>query len=199
MTTGRIHGLLWALALTTVPAAPAAAQAVAFSEAAAPRRPALAHAYHLRLESAWPQAGAVGDGCRNGGDEVVEGLLTRGPDGLYRGSLDRRTLLLFCGAHGAEGTACELVLEGDGKVAMTGHVVADARSPSGSALQVSWRPSRTHGAAVRGACSADFKRSIEGMYRSVAHGAAFALPAAGAGRRTEQLEDYAWTVEVTGR
>jgi hypothetical protein len=118
---------------------------------------------------------------------------------VYRGSLDRRTLILFCGAHGASGEACELVLEGDGKVAMTGYVLADENSPSGSALKVSWRPSPTHGATVRGACSADFKRSIETMYLSVTHGAEFALPAAAAETRRERLENYGWTVEVGGR
>jgi hypothetical protein len=51
---------------------------------------------------------------------------------------------------------------------------------------------------VRGACSADFKRSIEEMYLSVTHGVELAVPAEGAGKRTERLEDYAWTAEVAG-
>jgi hypothetical protein len=199
MTSRRTRRLLWGLALTAVPAAPAAGQAIAFSDAAAPPRAALADAYHLRLESAWPQASAAEEACRNGGDEVVEGTLQRGVDGVYRGSLERRTLILFCGAHGAGGEACELVLEGDGTVAVTGHVVADDASPSGSALRISWHPSPTHGATVRGACAADFKRSIEAMYLSATHGAEFAVPAAGAGKRVERLEEYAWTVEVAGR
>ncbi len=58
---------------------------------------------------------------------------------------------------------------------------------------------RRRGAPVRGACSADFKRSIEPMYLSVTHGAELALPAAGAETRRERLENYAWTVEVGGR
>jgi hypothetical protein len=37
------------------------------------------------------------------------------------------------------------------------------------------------------------------MYRTVAHGVELALPAAGAGKRFERLEDYAWTVEIAGR
>ncbi len=198
MTARRTIRLLLGLGMTTLAAAPAAAQAIAFSEAAAPRRAALPDTYALRLESAWPQA-TVAEACRNGGDEIVEGTLLRGVDGVYRGSLDRRTLILFCGAHGAGGEACEMVLEGDGKVAMTGQVVPDATSPSGSALRLSWHPSPAHGASVRGACSADFKRAVEGMYLSATHGAEFAVPAAGAAKRKERLEDYAWTVEVGGR
>jgi hypothetical protein len=165
---------------------------------AGPPRAALADAYHLRLESAWPQAD-VEVACRNGGDETVEGTLLRGVDGVYRGALDRRTLILFCGAHGAGGEACELVLEGHGKVAMTGYVVPDEASPSGSALRLSWHPSPAHGSTVRGACSADFKAAVEGMYRSVTHGVELGVPPAGAEKRVERLENYAWTVEVVGR
>jgi hypothetical protein len=197
MTMRRTLGLLSGLALTTLSTAPAAAQAIAYGDAPAPRSAApLPGAYHLRLESAWPQAVAAAEECRNGGDEIVEGMLARGADGTYRGSLDRRTQILFCGAHGAGGEPCELVLEGDGKVVMTGVVVPDETSPSGRALRVSWRPSPTHAATVRGACSAEFKRSVEEMYLSVRHGAEFAVPAAGAGKRVERLENYAWTVEV---
>ena len=93
------------------------------------------------LRSAWPQVAAPVEDCRNEGTEIVEGTLTRGADGRYRGRLGRRTLILFRGAHGTDGEACKLVLEGDGTVAMTGVVVPDEASPSGSALRVSWRPS----------------------------------------------------------
>jgi hypothetical protein len=56
-------------------------------------------------------------------------------------------------------------------------------------FKVSWRPSATHGATVRGVCSADFKRSIEETYLSVTHGAEFGIPAAGGGKRVERLEN----------
>jgi hypothetical protein len=107
-----------------------------------------------------------------------------------------RPLILFCGAHGAGGDACAIVLEGNGEVAMTGVVVPDETSPSGRALRVWWRPSLTHRAAVRGACSADFKGAVEDMYLSVRHGAEFPVPEAGTGKHTERLENYAWTVEI---
>lgn len=183
----------------TLLAAPAAAQTAAYSDAVASPPSALASAYELKLTSAWPQAVAGDDGCRNGGDEIVQGAVHRGVDGVYRGSLDRRTVILFCGAHGAGSEACALVLEGEGTVTMTGHVVADETSPSGRALRLSWHPSPSHASAVRGACSADFKQSVERMYLSAIHGVEFAVPAAGAGKRTERLENYAWTVEVAGR
>ena len=191
--------LIWGLALTALATAPAGAQAPELHTAAAPGGLALADAYHHPLESAWPQPRARVEAFRNRGDEIIEGTMQRGEDGVYRGALARRTLLLFCGAHGGSGEACELVLEGDGRVAMTGYVVPDEASPSGSALRLSWRPTLSHGAAVRGACSADFKRSVEEMYRSARHGAEIAVPAAGAGVRRERLENYAWTVEVAGR
>ena len=197
MLSRRILRLLMPLSITVLTAGPAASQSMAYGGAAAPPRVTLASAYHLRLESAWPQA-AVGEACRNGGDEVVEGVLQRGVDGVYRGSLDRRTLILFCGAHGAGGEACELVLEGDGKVGMTGYAVPDETSPSGSALRLSWRPSPAHRASVRGACSADFKRSVEEMYLTVTHGVELAVPGMGEGKWTGRLENYAWTAEVTG-
>ena len=195
MISRRTPSLLLGLGITVL-GGPAAAQSMAYSDAAAPPRHAPASTYQVRLESAWPQAAASDEACRNGGDEVVEGLLARGADGVYRGSFDRRTLLLFCGAHGAGGEACELVLEGDGKVAMIGHVVPDDTSPSGSALRLSWRPSPGHAASARGPCSADFKRSVEEMYLSVTHGVELAVPATG--KRRERLEGYAWTAEVAG-
>jgi hypothetical protein len=199
MTSRRTLRLLLGLGLTALTPAPAAAQSITYSHAAAPARAALASAYHLRLESAWPQASAAGEACRNGGDEIIEGVLQRGVDGVYRGSLDRRTLLLFCGAHGVRGDACELILEGDGNVAMTGYVVSDDASSSGSALRLSWHPAPNHAATVRGACSTDFKRSVEAMYLSATHGLELAVPAAGGGKWVERLENYPWTAAVAGR
>jgi hypothetical protein len=195
MMKRRMLGLASGAALTILSTVPAATQAIAYGETA-PRTPArLADAYHLNLKSAWPQLGTPDGACRNGGDEMVRGMVTRKADGTYEGSLDRTTLLYFCGTHGAGGGSCELVLEGDGKVAVRGLVVPDPVSPSGSALRLSWTPDAHHMAEVRGACSADFKHSIREMYLSVQHGAEFALPVAGQGLR-ERLENYPWTVEI---
>jgi hypothetical protein len=177
-----------ALALTTLTAAGAA------QELALAKVRTLAQVYEVRLTSAWPQLG--GAACRNGGDEEIIGRLSRGADGAYRGTLDRRTRLLFCGAHGPRGEECELVLEGDGRVAMLGLAVPEPRSPSGSALRVSWHPTAGHGATTRGACSADFKRAMREMYLSVRHGAEFAVPAAGGDEVHQRLKEYAWTVRV---
>lgn len=102
MMSRRTPRLLLGLGITVLRAGPAAAQSTAYSGAAAQPRVATASAYYVRLESAWPQVEAADHACRNGGGEVVEGSLARGADGVYRGSFDRRTLILFCGAHGAE-------------------------------------------------------------------------------------------------
>lgn len=196
MMKRRMLGLTSGVALTILLTAPAATQAIAYREQPAPRAAAaLADAYHLSLKSAWPQLGTSGIACRNGGDEMVRGMVTRNAEGIYEGTLDRSTLLFFCGTHSVSGESCELVLEGDGSVAVRGVVVPDEASPSGSALRLSWTPRADHAAEVQGACSADFKRSVREMYLRVRHGAEFALPAAGK-RLRERLEDYAWTVEV---
>jgi hypothetical protein len=196
MMKRRMLGLTSGVALTILSTATAATQAIAYRELPAPRAAApLAAAYHLSLESAWPQLGTSGIACRNGGDEMIGGMVTRNAAGIYEGTLDRTTLLFFCGTHSASGTSCELVLEGDGSVAVQGVVVADEASPSGSALRLSWTPMADHLAEVQGECSADFKRSVREMYLSVRHGVEFALPVAGKGMR-ERLENYAWTVEV---
>lgn len=192
----RMLGPTSGVALTILLTAAAATRAIAYREPPAPRPAApLADAYHLSLESAWPQLGTSGIACRNGGDEMVRGMVTRNAVGVYEGTLDRSTLLFFCGTHGVSGESCELVLEGDGSVAVRGTVVPDEASPSGSALRLSWTPMDDHVAKVQGACSADFKRSVRQMYLSVRHGAEFALPVVGKGMR-ERLENYAWTVEI---
>ena len=192
----RMLGVASGVALLILLTTSAATRAIAHRELPAPRGAApLADAYHLSLRSAWPQLGSSGAACRNGGDEMLRGMVMRNAEGMYEGTLDRTTLLFFCGAHSVSGESCELVLEGDGRVAVRGVVVSDEVSPSGRALRLSWVPSADHAAEVQGACSADFKRSVRQMYLSVRHGAEFALPVAGKAMR-ERLEDYPWTVEV---
>jgi hypothetical protein len=200
----RIAPLAAALALGGV-AAPAVAQtpapvAPASLTLTAPPMPApapgtLKSAYRLRLTSMWPQQ-MVTVGCRNGGQETLDGTLTRDPDGTYSGSFERRTRLLFCGAHGPVASACSLDLVGKGRVAMTGVVLADETSPSGRSIRVTWTPAAGHEAAVRGECAEGFKRAVRGMYLSTLHAAEFPLTTVGSGPRTDELESYAWRVEV---
>jgi hypothetical protein len=88
------------------------------------------------------------------------------------------------------------VLDGRGQVQVLGVVTEDERSPSRRGVRVTWTPEANHTAEVRGKCATDFKEGIREMYLTARHGAEFALPAAGAGRSSERLEDYAWNVEV---
>lgn len=97
-------GLASAVTLTTLSSLPAATQAVAYRAPAARPPSVLADAYHLSLKSAWPQLGTPDGACRNGGDEMVRGMVTRKADGTYEGTLDRTTLLYFCGAHAGGAT-----------------------------------------------------------------------------------------------
>jgi hypothetical protein len=171
----------------------------------APAPAALKATYHLMLTSTWPQEQTAG-GCLNGGVETVEGTLSRGAGGNYTGRLNRRTELLFCGAHGeaAHGEAaqggdeggCALTLRGQGTVAMTGVVMGDEGSPSGRAMRATWTPSPEHQATVTGACAAAFKDAVRAMYLSTPHAVEFPLTTAGTGPRSERLENYAWAVEL---
>jgi hypothetical protein len=168
--------------------------------AAAPGPVALKAVYHLVLTSTWPQELTAG-GCRNGGVETVEGTLTRGAGGAYTGRLARHTELLFCGAHGeaahgADEAGCALTLRGEGTVAMTGVVMEDESSPSGRAMRATWTPDPEHQATVTGACAAAFKDALRAMYLATPHAVEFPLTTAGQGARSEQLENYAWAVEL---
>ena len=155
---------------------------------------ALKRSYRLRLTSVWPQESA--GGCRNGGEETIEGDLARRPDGTYAGMLARHTTLLFCGAHGAAGAACSLTLTGAGPVAMTGMVLGDQHAPSGRALRVTWLPAPGQDAWVIGACAEGFKRAMREMYLTTAHAAEFPATTVGAGPVRAALDSYAWKVEL---
>jgi len=173
--------------------------ALTLADAPMPARPALKPVYHVRLTSTWPQEATAG-GCRNGGEETIEGTLTREADGTYSGTFTRRTELLFCGVHGghqeAATAACELALTGRGDVHATGVVRDDEASPSGQEVRLVWTPAPAHQASVRGACAPAFKAAMREMYLSTPHAAEFPLTSAGASPRTERLENYAWKVEL---
>jgi hypothetical protein len=198
MSRRRLARLATVLALALSPHPLPAQRALAISaEPPAPRPAAeLKAAYHLRLQSTWPQETDTVDGCRNGGEETVSGTLTRTVAGGYTGDLTRRTRLLFCGSHGVAADRCQLTLEGTGTVEMSGEVVGDDTSPSGRALRVQWTPDPAHQATVQGACPAGFKAAVQQMYLSTRHGVEFPLPAAGERPRTERLENYAWSVRL---
>jgi len=202
-----ITPLAAALALAGLTPAAGSAQSAAGSptiaftlaEGAMLARPALKPVYHVRLTSTWPQEAAAG-GCRNGGEETIEGTLAREADGTYTGTFARRTELLFCGTHGSlqhpRAAACELALTGRGDVSATGVVRDDESSPSGQEVRLVWTPAPAHQASVRGACAPAFKQAMKEMYLSTPHAAEFPLTSAGAGPRTERLENYAWRVEL---
>ena len=172
---------------------------LSLANGAMPARPALKPVYHVRLTSTWPQDAGAG-GCRNGGEETIEGTLALAADGTYTGTFARRTELLFCGTHGSqrdtETAACGLMLTGQGDVSATGVVRDDASSPSGQEVRLVWTPALAHRAAVRGTCAPSFKQAMKKMYLSTPHAAEFPLTPAGAGPRTERLENYAWRVEL---
>jgi len=193
--------LTGALAFSTSAAAqyasPPAPEAVAAAGGALrPGATTLKGAYRVRLRSMWPQHSEPSSRCTNGGEEALDGVVSRGADGSYRGELHRRTRMLFCGAHGGSTEACELVLLGDGQVEAEGVVVPDDRNPAGWALWMRWTPAPSHGAGITGACPRSFKNAVERMYLTAIHGVEFPLPAAGAAPRRERLEDYPWTVEL---
>jgi hypothetical protein len=171
---------------------------LALTESPEPTSPhakaALKPAYRLRLTSTWPQETA--GGCRNGGEETVAGELALQADGSYAGTLTRRTTLLFCGAHGPGAAACSLVLAGTGPVTMAGLVLADQRSPSGRALRVTWSPAPGHRAEVTGECAEGFKTAVRAMYLSTPHAAEFPVTTVGSGPTTEELDSYAWKIEL---
>ena len=194
MSTRGILPLAGALTLTTL-VGTLGAQAAALHGGLSVRRPALAASYHLTLTSDWPSDGDP-QGCGNGGSEVVEGTLARhGPD-RYEGTLRRRTVLRFCGAHGMSDAECTMTLQGAGKVAAVGDVLASGDGDGSRTLRLVWAPEAGHSAQTDGACSVDFKSKVRAMYLSVRHGVEFALPAAGAAPRTERPEGYAWIVAI---
>ena len=79
---------------------------------------------------------------------------------------------------------------------MSGVVVDDETSPSGRSAWIEWIPMAGHEAVVSGSCPAAFKDALRKMYLIIRRRAEFPLTTAGEDPRTEQLEDYPWTVEL---
>ena len=185
-----------ALAQSAVP--PSATLVVTGARAPTPASPTLKAEYRVGLVSTWPQETARG-GCRNGGVETLEGMLSRRGD-RYTGTFTRRTEILFCGGHGgrtgADAAGCALRLKGRGRVDVTGVVTGDETSPSGRAVRLTWIPAPGQEAEVSGACAQAFQDAVKAMYFSTPHGAEVPLTPIGAGPRTERLENYAWQVTL---
>ena len=165
------------------------------SHVAPPTPAALKASYRLHLTSTWPQQ-TVSEGCRNGGEETLDGRLTRNADGTYSGSFVRHTELLFCGAHGPAASGCSLTLSGRGTVEMIGVVLSDDASPSGRSVRVTWTPGPGHEAEVSGQCADGFKQAVRRMYLTTPHAAEFPVTPEGSGPLSERLESYAWKVEL---
>jgi hypothetical protein len=194
-----VYGLASALLLGGSIASFSASQELALDDPGSRPRPTpsnLAPAYRLRLTSAWPRWEGAPAGCADGGLETVEGILRRTGAEQYSGRFIRRTRLLFCGSHGSGTGTCELILEGSGKVEMTGAVMPDETSPSGSSARLAWVPTGDHNAVVAGPCEEGFKQAVQQMYLSVRHGAEVPLPAAGTGPIRQRLENYAYVAEI---
>ncbi|MGH3382387.1 MAG: hypothetical protein ACREL3_03440 [Gemmatimonadales bacterium] len=206
MSRRRSLGLAGALALTALATHPLGAQSAALADAPATvlalgdrpvrSRPApLKNEYRVRLQSTWPQLPGGSPECFNGGEETLDGTLAANADGTYGGTFERRTRLLFCGAHGPSGQSCALTLTGQGSVVMTGVVLDDDLSASGRSLRVEWTPAPSNRAEVSGVCPTAFKNALERMYLTTRHAVEFPLTTDGR-RRTERLENYAWRVEL---
>ncbi|HXI21992.1 MAG TPA: hypothetical protein VNH46_12940 [Gemmatimonadales bacterium] len=153
--------------------------------------------YQVRLVSDWPQLSNGGLGCVNGGQEVLEGTLTRASDGGYEGTLRRTATIRFCGVHGGAREACALTLTSAGTVKAEGRVTPTAAGWADPELALTWfAPAGASDVVVEGDCDAGFNASLRRLYLGVAHSIEFPLPAAGTGRRVTRLDDYGWIVEV---
>jgi hypothetical protein len=159
---------------------------------------ALNPSYHIRLTSAWPQTESPAGECLNGGEEVLEGVLTRVADEGYAGELHRTTVIRFCGRHAAARTLCSITLTGQGPVMAEATIEPGPGSWGDHPVRLRWTPdsARTE-VQVDGDCELPFATGLKAMYATVAHGVEFTLPAAGdSNHQTQRLFDYGWIVEV---
>lgn len=156
----------------------------------------LASVYTLSLVSDWPQLSA-GNGCFNGGQEALNGTLTRTASGSYTGQLERRATILFCGVHSGTASACALTLTSRGMVEARGDLLPHVADGSAPVVELTWAAAEgASEVAIQGDCSSSFNESLRRMYLGVTHALEFPLPLAGEGALTVRLEDYGWTVEV---
>jgi hypothetical protein len=148
--------------------------------------------YAVRLESAWPAPAGETDACNNRATETLVGTLRRVAPDRYEGRLERRTLLGFCGTHGAAVQPCGAVLRGEGEVAAEGRVVRDRGR---ARMSLIWQPvPGTTRTALEGSCAPRFTAALEAMYRTAVHAVDFELPPASPHRVV--LEDYGRMLEI---
>ncbi len=185
------------IALPLLAAAPLAGQAeVAFAPATGPAAAPLANpaprsTWTVRLTSDWPQY-ENGTMCANGGEETLSGTLALDAAGAYRGFLERKATIRFCGKHAHAAKDCHLTLNSTGMVEATGRVEEGA-APF---LLLAWStPPDSAYATVQGTCPAEFQKAVRQLYLSVAHAVEVPLPAAG-DTRAIRLEDYGWIAEL---
>jgi hypothetical protein len=187
-----------AAAQTTFSAGPTLASAASILIGRALDDAALKPSYHLRLTSDWPQSKSPAGECLNGGNEVLEGVLTRVADTGYEGELRRVTVIRFCGRHADARTLCSITLTGQGPVIAEATVEPGPGSWGDHLVRLRWIPdsSRTE-VRVSGDCQLSFAAGLEAMYATVPHAVEFSLPAAGdSDHVTQRLFDYGWIVEV---
>jgi hypothetical protein len=153
--------------------------------------------YRVRLVSDWPQLTAGALGCVNGGQEVLEGVLTQTGDASYTGRFKRKATIRFCGAHPGTTEMCALTLTADGTVAARGTVAVTRGEWTSPGIEFRWTtPEGASQAVVEGDCTPDFNDKVKRLYLSASHALEFTLPPAGESRRTMALDDYGWIVDV---
>lgn len=155
----------------------------------------MAGRYRVHLTSTWPQLTGA-DGCVNGGDESLDGVLERAVDGTYSGTLIRSSRITFCGPHGAETGSCNLTLKGEGPVQAT-VAATGASDGNGRRSWLTWAPVASGSrASVVGDCGGHFDHALETMYLTVSHGVELVLPYEHAEASQQRIEDYGWLAEV---
>lgn len=174
-------------------AAPGRGELAVTGEGGGPRNALLKESYQLRLVSDWPQLTSGDLSCVNGGQEVLEGRLTRNPSGGYNGQLTRKATIRFCGVHGGSASSCALTLTSEGTVS----ALATALLPTGNLVELRWfAPEGASQVLVEGDCSAQFNDSVRRLYLGASHSVEFGLPGVSEGSKTVRLDDYGWIVDV---
>lgn len=159
----------------------------------------LASRYELHVVSDWPQYGIPGTSCVNGGQEVLNGTLSRLEGDSYGGTLERRTTIRFCGSHGqAQDQACSLTLTSHGPVEARGEVIPGAGPGPGATLALRWTTpadAAPDDIAIEGTCAPAFTARLRALYQGVSHAMEVPVPLLGEAPTLVRLEQ-GWIVEA---